>query len=44
MSQSPRFNRCPAPPAALIQVVEHFNILAFNGVYNCRIVHVTIMT
>jgi hypothetical protein len=44
MPQSPRFDRCPTPPTAFVQIVEQFDILAFNGFYDCRILHDAIMT
>ena len=35
--QGPRFDRSPTPPAALVQIIQQFDILAFNGFYDCRI-------
>jgi len=42
--QGARFDSCPSPPAALIQVVQEFDIFAFNGFNDSCIMHAAIMT
>ena len=43
-SQSPCLDRRPAPPAPLVQVIEHFDILDADSFYDCCILHPAVMT